>query len=152
MTGEAMSDVVPVPRQLVVFSLGEEEYGLPIGSVQEIIRYTEPRGVVSAVASVAGVISLRGKIIAVHDLAVRLGIARGVDGVIGRKIIILERDGEPVGLVVDDVEEVLTVGPDDLDSPPESSDPAVEAIARVGERLVVLLDPAAVLGRERAAA
>lgn len=145
-----MADDALVPRQLVVFSLGEEEYGLPIGSVQEIIRYVPPRGVVSAVPSVAGVIALRGRIIAVHDLAARLGVTPGASAT--QRIVIVEHAGEPVGLVVDHVEEVLTVDPEALDEPLESSDAAVEAIARVGERLVVLLDPAALLGPERAAA
>ena len=56
-------------RQLVVFSLGEEEYALPITQVHEIIRYTEPRSVASDVDWVRGVISLRGKIVPVYDLA-----------------------------------------------------------------------------------
>ena len=61
-------------RQLVVFSLGGEEYALPITQVHEIIRYAEPRSVASADPSVRGVISLRGKILPVYDLATRLGI------------------------------------------------------------------------------
>jgi purine-binding chemotaxis protein CheW len=47
------------------------------------------------------------------------------------------------GVVVDDVEEVLTVDVDQLDTVPAAGDPAVEAIARVDQRLVVLLDPVA---------
>ena len=53
-------------RQLVVFSLGEEEYALPITSVQEIIRYVEHRGVASRTSWVRGIISLRGKIVPVY--------------------------------------------------------------------------------------
>ena len=69
-----MSEEV-ITRQLVVFSLGEEEYALPIADVHEIIRYTEPRSVASSVNWVRGVISLRGKIVPVYDLASRLGCA-----------------------------------------------------------------------------
>ena len=50
-------------RQLVIFTLGAEDYALPIKKVQEIIRYTEPRSVASNDSSVRGVISLRGKIV-----------------------------------------------------------------------------------------
>ena len=64
---EAMSDITS--QQLVVFSLGSEEYALPIGSVHEIIRYTEPRTVASDAAWIRGVIGLRGKIIPIFDLA-----------------------------------------------------------------------------------
>ena len=61
-------------RQLVIFSLGSEEYALPITRVQEIIRYTEPRMVASRTAWIRGVINLRGKIVPVCDLAERLGL------------------------------------------------------------------------------
>ncbi len=47
-------------QQLVVFSLGGEEYALPIGAVHEIIRFTEPRSVASDDAWIRGVIGLRG--------------------------------------------------------------------------------------------
>ena len=126
-------------RQLVVFSLGEEEYALPIGHVQEILFYTPPRPVSSAEPWVTGVISLRGKIIAVYDLAARLGIARqpGESG----KIVIVESGHERAGIVVDDVAEVLIVDDGDLEPlPAVTEDELIEAIAKVGDRLVVLLD------------
>ena len=69
------TQVSPLSHQLVVFSLGSEEYALPITQVQEIIRYTEPRSVGSHIESVRGVISLRGGIVSVYDLATRLGVA-----------------------------------------------------------------------------
>ena len=61
-------------RQLVVFTLGNEEYALPIRQVHEIIRYTEPRSVAAESGWVRGVISLRGKIVPVYELAARLGL------------------------------------------------------------------------------
>ena len=61
-------------QQLVVFSIGSEEYALPIGAVHEIIRYTEPRTVTSDVPWIRGVIGLRGKIIPIYDLASRMGL------------------------------------------------------------------------------
>src|SRR3954463_2374929 len=71
-----MSEETTTTHQLVVFSLGEEEYALPTGAVHEIIRYTEPRSVASSIGWIRGVISLRGKIVPVYDLAARLGGAR----------------------------------------------------------------------------
>ena len=67
-----MSDITS--QQLVVFSIGSEEYALPIGAVHEIIRYTEPRSVTSDVPWIRGVIGLRGKIIPIYDLASRMGL------------------------------------------------------------------------------
>lgn len=63
-------------KQLVVFSLGSEEYALPIGAVHEIIRYSEPRTVASSEPWIRGVIGLRGKIIPVFDLAARRAWSR----------------------------------------------------------------------------
>src|SRR2546425_7949084 len=82
-------------RQLVVFSLGEEEYALPITHVQEIIRYSEPRAVAADDAWIRGVISLRGKIIPVCDLAARLGLP--VESGENAKIVIVEAGGRPPG-------------------------------------------------------
>src|SRR5437870_4403206 len=90
-------------RQLVVFSLGEEEYALPIERVQEIIRFTEPRSVASRDPWLRGVISLRGKIVPVCDLAARLGLPAGQAD--SAKIEIVETDTGTAGVIVDDVEE-----------------------------------------------
>jgi purine-binding chemotaxis protein CheW len=137
-------------RQIVVFTLGEEEYAFPIAHVHEIIRRTEPRSVASPEPWVRGIISLRGRIVPVHDLATRLGVAGG--GSQEWKIVILEVDGEVAGVIVDDVEEVLTVSDAQLDEVPGTTDEAIEAIAKVGDRLVVLLDPAGILGNAPVAA
>ena len=127
--------------QLVVFSLGEEEYALPITDVQEIIRYTEPRGVASRTPWVKGVISLRGKIVPVYDLALRLGLH--VESV-ASKIVMVESGEDMAGVIVGDVEEVLTLTSDDLDEVPAAGAACIQAIAKVGDRLVVLLDPAGI--------
>jgi purine-binding chemotaxis protein CheW len=126
-------------RQLVVFSLGEEEYALPIGSVQEILFYTPPRPVWSAASWVTGVISLRGKIIAVYDLASRLGVAR--EHAPDAKIVIVEAGSHRAGVIVDDVAQVLTIDEGDLEELPSAAeDELLEAIAKVDDRLIVLLD------------
>ncbi|UGS33739.1 chemotaxis protein CheW [Capillimicrobium parvum] len=131
-------------RQLVVFSLGDEEYALPITQVHEIIRWTEPRSVASDEAWVRGVISLRGKIVPVYDLAARLGLPS--ERPEHAKIVIVETASDMAGVIVDDVEEVLTVDVDALDTVPAAGDPAIEAIAKIDQRLVVLLDPVGLFG------
>ena len=126
-------------QQLVVFSLGVEEYALPIAAVQEIIRFSEPRSVASDVAWIRGVIGLRGKIIPIFDLAARLELAAN-DGQPG-KIVILETGGGQVGVMVDEVEEVLTVASDQLEPVPTANTDTIEAIAKIDDRLVILLNP-----------
>jgi purine-binding chemotaxis protein CheW len=131
-------------RQLVVFSLGEEEYALPITQVHEIIRWTDPRSVASDEAWVRGVISLRGKIVPVYDLAARLGLL--AERPEHAKIVIVQTGTDMAGVIVDDVEEVLTVDVEQLDTVPAAGDPAIEAIAKIEQRLVVLLDPVGLFG------
>jgi purine-binding chemotaxis protein CheW len=139
-----MSEEV-ITRQLVVFSLGEEEYALPIADVHEIIRYTEPRSVASSVDWVRGVISLRGKIVPVYDLASRLGCA-GCNDVEERKIVIVEAATQLAGVVVDDVAEVITVDADQLERIPSADEAAIDAIVKLDDRLIVLLSPAGLFG------
>jgi purine-binding chemotaxis protein CheW len=125
-------------QQLVVFSLGDEEYALPITQVQEIIRYTEPRAVASEEGWIEGVISLRGKIIPVCNLAGRLGLeTQRVDNA---KIVIVETAGGTAGVTVDEVQEVLTLDDGQLDAVPAAGTDFIDAIAKIGDRLVVLLN------------
>jgi purine-binding chemotaxis protein CheW len=126
-------------RQLVIFSLGREEYALPITRVQEIIRYTEPRSVASRTPWIRGVINLRGKIVPVCDLAERLGLTH--ERPEGAKIVIIETGAGAAGVIVDDVDEVLTVSPEQLEDVPTADASYVDAVARVGDRLAILLNP-----------
>jgi purine-binding chemotaxis protein CheW len=138
-----MSDITS--KQLVVFSLGSEEYALPIGTVHEIIRYTEPRTVASDAEWIRGVIGLRGKIIPIFDLAARMALPK-VSSEPG-KIVIVESATGQVGIMVDEVEEVLTVSSEQLEEVPSAASAAIEAIAKIEDRLVVLLDPAGLFAR-----
>ena len=135
-------------QQLVVFSLGSEEYALPIGSVHEIIRYTEPRTVASDAAWIRGVIGLRGKIIPIFDLASRMEL--DTVGSEPGKIVIVESGTGQVGVMVDEVEEVLTVSSDQLEDVPSASSDAIEAIAKIEDRLVILLNSEGLFARSGA--
>jgi purine-binding chemotaxis protein CheW len=124
-------------QQLVVFSLGAEEYALPIAAVHEIIRFSEPRSVASEVAWIRGVIGLRGKIIPIFDLAARLDLDTYTEP---GKIVIVETGTGQVGVMVDEVEEVLTMDPSQLEPVPTANVDTIEAIAKIGDRLVILLN------------
>jgi purine-binding chemotaxis protein CheW len=142
-----MSDITS--QQLVVFSLGSEEYALPIGAVHEIIRFTEPRTVASEVPWIRGVIGLRGKIIPIFDLASRMGVAADSESE-SNKIVIVETGTGQAGVVVGDVEEVLTVTTDQLEDVPTADGETIEAIAKIGDRLVILLNPEGLFAAARA--
>lgn len=126
-------------RQLVVFTLGAEQYALPIEQVHEIIRYAEPRSVASRVEWVKGVISLRGRIVPVFDLALRLGLSSSLSD--QTKIVIVEDGSDIAGVIVDDVEEVLTVDREQFEEVPGADTTLIESIAKINDRLVVLLKP-----------
>ena len=137
-------------RQLVVFTLGSEQYALPIEHVHEIIRYYEPRSVASRIQWVRGVISLRGRIVPVYDLAARLGLTSELSD--QTKIVIVEAGSETAGVIVDDVEEVLTVEDAQFEDVPGADLELVEAIAKIGDRLVVLLKPTTIFAAMETAA
>lgn len=130
-------------RQLVVCALGSEHYGLPVEQVREILRYAEPRPVASELPSMRGVIGLRGRLVPVHELAVLLGLpdaeaSRPTDAA---KLVVVDAGDEPAALLVDDVVAVLRVDVAQLEPVPSGSG----LIARVGQRLVLLLDAAELL-------
>ncbi|MFL5829617.1 MAG: chemotaxis protein CheW [Solirubrobacteraceae bacterium] len=136
-----MSDETHTP-QLVVFTLAGEQYALPIQRVQEIIRYTAPRPVASRVDWVQGVISLRGRIVPVYDLASRLGVASEANE--RSTIVIVETETDTVGVIVDAVEEVLTISREQIEPVPCADSSLVDSIAKIDDRLVVLLEPTTV--------
>jgi purine-binding chemotaxis protein CheW len=125
-------------RQLVVFALGADEYALPIETVREVIRYCEPRSIGAAKPWLLGVVSVRGTIVPVCDLALRLGreAAHGPEA----KIVLVEVEAGPAGLVVDEVAEVVGVDEERISALPGAADEALTGIAELDGRLIVVLD------------
>ena len=139
-------------RQLVVFRLHGELYGLPLGAVREIIRYTAPSATAAATGLIQGMINLRGQVLAVADLSGRLG-RPPVEITRTTRILVLELAGGSLGLIVDNVEGVRDVPAEQVGPLPVAGgeDSVGEEIAAVDDRLILLLDPeralAGVLGR-----
>ena len=125
-------------QQLVVFSLGAEEYALPIAAVHEIIRFSEPRSVASEVAWIRGVIGLRGKIIPIFDLAARLELAHGQRARQDRHPRDRHRPGRRHGRRGRGGPDDSTRASSSRSRPPAPS--TIEAIAKIGDRLVILLN------------
>jgi purine-binding chemotaxis protein CheW len=125
-------------RQLVIFTLAGEEYALPITRVQEIIRYTEPRSVASSTPWIRGVINLRGKIVPVCDLAMRLGLSH--DHSDTAKIAVIETQDGAAGVIVDTVEEVLTIDTEQIESITTAESDCIDGIAKLDKRLSILLN------------
>lgn len=124
--------------QVVVFDLGGEEYALPIHHVREVIRYAQPRRV-SGDPRVLGVISLRQRLVPVVDVARGLGleVTPNADSKI---VIVATGDSTSAGVIVDGVNEVITLRDQEIESLPVSDAESLGAIAKLGDRLLVLLD------------
>jgi purine-binding chemotaxis protein CheW len=141
--------------QIVVFELGDERYGLDIATVYEIIRHQPITAVPQAPAFVEGVINLRGRIIPVVDLRDRFGMTQG-DLTKASRIVVCDAGGTRVGLVVDGVSEVLMIAGDAVEPTPEvaaGADAAyLRGIAKLGERLIILLDLDGLFGEADSAA
>jgi len=129
--------------QLVIFSVGTEEYGLEVNQVQEIIRLLPITRVPRAAAFIEGVINLRGNVIPVVNLHYRLGLEQRKD-TDRTRVIIAEVQGISVGLIVDQVLEVLYISRSDLEPPASAGnvdDAAfIRGIGKLHERLILLLD------------
>ncbi len=135
-------------NQLVVFDLANEHYGVDIGAVESIIKLQPITAVPHAPAFVEGVTNLRGTVLPVIDLRKRFGLP-AEDPTRDTRIVVVEIEGETVGMVVDAVIEVLRV-PEGAVEPPSPLITTVDStfitgIARVDERLVILLDLGKVL-------
>ncbi len=129
--------------QFVSFKLGEEEYGVDIQKVQEINRMIQVTAVPNAETHVEGVINLRGKVVPIVNLRVRLGMERRERDK-NTRIIVTELKGMVIGFVVDAVNEVLRI-PRSVTEPPPSAVVSkggsyVTGVGKLSDRLLTLLD------------
>lgn len=138
--------------QLVTFRLSGEDFGLDISMVKEIIRLQNITPMPKAPEFIEGVINLRGQIIAVMDLAKRLSVAK-LNRTEKSRIVVVEIEGNTVGLIVDEVPEVLRLSEENIDPAPEMFESKVHTdyiggVGKVGERLVIILNTSKVLSGE----
>ncbi|MBI5213042.1 MAG: chemotaxis protein CheW [Nitrospirae bacterium] len=136
--------------QLVTFTLGSEEYAVDILKVQEINRMKEITRVPNSPAYVEGVINLRGKVIPVVNIRKKFGLPEKENDEQSR-IMIIDIQGITMGLVVDSVSEVLRVPSNIVEpTPPMASNISTEfirGIAKLEDRLIILLDMDRLLGK-----
>jgi len=105
-------------RQLLTFYLGTETYGLEIERVQEIIAMMNITPVPKTPEALKGIINLRGNIIPVFDLRVKLGMETK-DCTMHTAIIVVSIENTPLGFIVDHVEEVVSLELAAFSEPPE---------------------------------
>jgi purine-binding chemotaxis protein CheW len=140
-----VSAVTETPVQLVTFMLGEEEYGLPIMQVQEILRLRELNvtKVPNAPQFVDGVINLRGRLVPIIDVRKRFGLA-AIERDRANRICVVRVAGRTVGMMLDAVVEVVVILPSAIEPLPDlatSIDAVfIVGVVRVEDRLVIVLE------------
>ncbi|WP_029462618.1 chemotaxis protein CheW [Serpentinimonas barnesii] len=130
--------------EFLSFRLGAEEYGIDILRVQEIRSFEEPTRIANSPPHLKGVVNLRGVIVPVVDLRIKLGCEK-VEYNGFTVVIVLNVKGRVVGAVVDSVSDVLELARDQIRPAPDMANAAVDTsfitgIASVNERMLILMD------------
>ena len=137
------------------FHLGNEEFGIQVLQVREIIGVQDITAVPKTPGYMKGVINLRGKVIPVIDLRMKFGLEE-IPYSQRTCIIVVQVDEENgrmlMGIVVDGVSEVITINADDVEDTPDFGDgtkhPYILGLAKMKDRVKILLDIDAVLSRQ----
>jgi purine-binding chemotaxis protein CheW len=136
------------PVQYLTFNLGDEVFAMDIRTVREIIQHTVMTTVPLMPDFLRGVINLRGAVVPVIDLQLRLGRACAT---VGKKTCVVIFDASTkserleLGLLVDSVSEVIDIAPADIEEPPQFGASIqrefIRGMGKVGGNFIVILDP-----------
>lgn len=135
----------------VVFKVGGSEYALPAQDVLQMESFSGATQVPGAKPWVTGIIQVRGRVVPVVDLRARFGLPPA-EPTMDTRVVIGSHGDRAVALLVDAAREVLKLDEAQVKPPPEivaqEARGLVRAVAQVGDRLVMLLDFAKVIGEE----
>jgi len=139
-------------KQILVFTLASEELGLDISCVREVLRPQKTYPLPKTPHFIEGVIHLRGYIVALVDLRKRLILSPIEEGA-NKRIIVCRVNKFIVGLTVSSLREIVTLSKEDIMPTPEVLSTQMETevllgIARVGERIIPILDLEHILTRK----
>jgi purine-binding chemotaxis protein CheW len=129
--------------QFVVFKIKNEEYGVEITSVEEILKYQEITNVPQADEFVLGIINLRGKVIPIYNLKKKF---YGENIIISddTRIVVINYQDVSVGMVVDSVSEVLRLPEENIDLTnsifSENNNNTITGIGKLDDRLLMIID------------
>lgn len=145
----AIAEGAGIGTRWVSFELAAQRYAVDVRYVQEVIRPVECTPVPGAPFDVLGIINLRGAIVAVLDGRRRLGLPGSADAALAAgsaRIVIFDAGGEPVGVLVDAISDVLELSDADIAPAPSgraarAEDP-VTGVLRRDDEFVALLDAA----------
>lgn len=154
-TAEAAGTKDPGSQQALTFELGNETYGVEILRVREIRGWSSVTKIPHAPSHVLGVLNLRGSIVPVVDLRMRLDLERAEYTKVTVIIVLSIHAGNgrrEVGVVVDGVSDVIDVDAAEVKQPPDlgsrSATDYIRGLMPVGNRMVVLLDIDRLIGTQ----
>lgn len=135
-------DLDSIRDRYLTFSIKDEEYGIPIAYVVEIVGVQHITAVPDMAEFVKGVINLRGRVIPVIDVRARFGMQeRPYDD--RTCVVIVDMESTVVGLVVDTVSEVVHIPEEDTSQPPrvgrKASNQYIQALGKRGEQVSIIL-------------
>ncbi|TGK13093.1 purine-binding chemotaxis protein CheW [Leptospira fletcheri] len=140
-----------IEHQYILFNLGEEEYAIPITLVDEIIKIHNLVRVPRSKNYFAGIMDIRGKVVKMVDLTIKLNIPR-IHEVDYDRAIVVKIGGESVGIIVDKVANVALFPPDTINPPPPSvkgiSSRYITGVGKKDDRFIILIDIEKILGSE----
>lgn len=148
-----MKNVTQSQEQYIIFRLGEKKFGVNITQTREILSAKELTYVPDSPDYVKGIINLRGAVVPVVDLHLRLSIAED-EGEANEKIIIIEMDNIAAGMLVDDVDEIKGLNKEEIASLPDLARKVdsdyIEGVGRSAsdEELILLLDLQSILSQK----
>jgi purine-binding chemotaxis protein CheW len=128
-------------EQLVIFELNSQHYALPIQETQEIIRMTNITRVPNTSHYIEGIINLRGRIVPVINLNKRLNLPfTEYDD--DTRVIVVEHNGQQVGMIVDNVQEVGKLRGEEIEPPSVAGEDVgyLKGVVKKGENLWLLLN------------
>jgi purine-binding chemotaxis protein CheW len=146
VSDEQVEEHLDDDEQVVIFRLGKEEFGVPINSVQEIVRVPDDLvRIPTAPSFVKGIINLRGSVLPVIDLRLRLGLG-SIERTDGQRIMVFMINDVRTGFIVDQVAEVLKIARNNIEPAPQLSQDQIGLLSRIANiakqaRMVQLLDP-----------
>lgn len=137
--------------QVVSFRLSNEEYGLDIMRVQEIILMGHITEIPEVPEYIRGLINLRGKVIPIVDLRRRFGL-EATDATEHTRIIVVNARESTLGIVVDGVSEVLRLDTNQIEPPPTGllglDQAYIKGLVKMGEKIMILLNMDTILSDE----
>jgi purine-binding chemotaxis protein CheW len=154
MVQSAGSDQIQVVSFSITNSAGKkEDYAIPIEQVREIRAVEKITKVPRSESYVKGIMNLRGLIIPVIDVKEKLGLSSdNMSNSTKRRILVAEVNGTLTGLLVDEVDQVMRLQTKDIEQAPQNvleSHNYITGIAKINEKLVILLDVASLLGNTK---